>query len=104
MMGYGLKRCLACRDLGHWDSTGRCPPCFAEHKAKYRDPEYKADRARFAEMIKRGTALDCRRCGEPIEPGQPWQLGHGEGNEPEHRRCNEGGRTAHYVMHSLDDS
>lgn len=38
--------------------------------------------------------VDCWRCGQPIEPGQPWDLGHEDGTGktqyagPEHRSCN----------------
>jgi hypothetical protein len=35
----------------------------------------------------------CSRCGERIRPGEPWDLGHVDGDRlryagPEHRRCN----------------
>jgi hypothetical protein len=43
----------------------------------------------------RAGVVNCARCGERIEPGEPWDLGHDDFdrsvyNGPEHRRCNRG--------------
>jgi len=44
-------------------------------------------------MVKAGI-VRCARCGELIEPREPWDLGHFDGSGktlysgPEHRRCN----------------
>jgi hypothetical protein len=48
---------------------------------------------RLLEPHVRSGAATCARCGEPIEPGTPWDLGHDDLDRsrytgPEHRRCN----------------
>jgi hypothetical protein len=53
---------------------------------------HQATRAAYAELVAAGGAR-CARCGEPIGPGEPWDLGHVDGDRsrysgPEHRRCN----------------
>jgi hypothetical protein len=49
-------------------------------------------RNRWAREVARGE-VDCARCGEPIWPEEPWDLGHVDGDKtrysgPEHRACN----------------
>jgi hypothetical protein len=49
-------------------------------------------RAYWKPLVATGREL-CRRCEEPILPGEPWDLGHDDANRqryrgPEHRACN----------------
>jgi hypothetical protein len=44
-------------------------------------------------VVRAGLAV-CASCGEAIDPGEPWDLGHLDGGDrnaiagPEHRSCN----------------
>jgi hypothetical protein len=50
-------------------------------------------RRQVAQHVASGHAV-CARCGQPIKPGEPWDLGHRDGSGkmvysgPEHARCN----------------
>lgn len=51
-------------------------------------------RKRWAPNVAAGV-VDCARCGERIEPGDPWDLGHDDHDRrvytgPEHQACNRG--------------
>jgi len=51
-----------------------------------------AARERLLPFVLAGR-VSCARCGEPILPGEPWDLGHDDLDRsrysgPEHRRCN----------------
>lgn len=51
-------------------------------------------RQRWAPIVASGR-VNCHRCGHPISPGTPWDLGHHDTDRtryrgPEHRRCNRG--------------
>jgi hypothetical protein len=53
---------------------------------------HKLIRAKFADVVLAG-GVRCARCGDLIRPGDPWDLGHVDGDRsrysgPEHRRCN----------------
>jgi hypothetical protein len=56
------------------------------------DSAHKQLRRRYAREVALGGVV-CWRCGKPIFPGQPWDLGHNDQdrrfyNGPEHRQCN----------------
>lgn len=93
-MTAGTKRCLGCGDRGPWGSSGRCRDCLKAHKAKYTTTEYVIERQRFGALIEAGACLNCPRCGEPIERGATFDLGHQDDGtlRPEHPRCNRGAR------------
>ena len=53
---------------------------------------HQARRARWAPLVATGQVC-CTRCGQPILPGTPWDLGHDDHDRtlttgPEHRACN----------------
>ena len=65
-------------------------------KLRYREygREHRQIRRALEPSVVAGLAA-CSRCGEPIEPGEPWDLGHDDFDRrfysgPEHARCNRG--------------
>lgn len=53
---------------------------------------HQALRKTLAPIVAAGGVI-CWRCGDPIGPGEPWDLGHRDGSRteyegPEHRACN----------------
>lgn len=66
---------------------------------------HKQVRASWVPKVDAGV-VDCARCGERIEPGRPWDLGHTEDRSgytgPEHRTCNRraGARNGALVTHA----
>jgi hypothetical protein len=53
-------------------------------------------REQWKRVVAAGSAV-CARCGLPMVPGEPWDLGHVDGDKTrykgvEHRKCNRGAR------------
>lgn len=76
--------------------------------------EHKAERRHWERILNTGTPTPCARCGETIDPSEPWDLGHNDERTawtgPEHAgQCNRaaGGRTrkrlARTVTRDWDD-
>ncbi len=95
-----LKPCLDC---GKLSGGSRCDPC---RLAKQRQVDarrgsassrgygqrHQRERERWRPRVDAGL-VDCARCGEPLEPGRPWDLGHADADRriwtgPEHAHCN----------------
>ena len=55
-------------------------------------PRHRALRKSLVPVVEAG-GVNCARCGKPIAPGEPWDLGHVDGSRteyhgPEHSACN----------------
>jgi hypothetical protein len=68
---------------------------------------HKAERKRWEPKVDAGL-VDCRRCGQPLEPGRPWDLGHPDADcpkpkGPEHMVCNRsaGGKNGALVTNAM---
>jgi hypothetical protein len=62
------------------------------HRTRY-GRRHRMTRALLSPLVQAGV-VDCARCGEPIEPGTRWDLGHQDENPsvysgPEHGWCNQ---------------
>jgi len=55
------------------------------------DANHRRIRTQLEPLVAAGTVI-CPRCNQPIQPGQPWDLGHTDDRHgytgPEHRSCN----------------
>jgi hypothetical protein len=110
-----LRPCLGLHDQPCHELTARpdrrCKAHASEHnrrrdqargtrQARGYDTAHQLERDRWTPQVNTGT-ITCARCGQPIRPGQRWQLGHTDDRTawtgPEHGACNEaaGGRRAH---------
>lgn len=63
---------------------------YRPYRAKY-GHHHRELRRVMAERVEAG-GVRCARCGQPIEPGTPWDLGHADDGQgyrgAEHRECN----------------
>lgn len=79
--------------------TGRCNTCRRGHdkargsrEQRGYTPQHRAIRTGYEPAVKAGL-ITCWRCGQPITPEQPWDLGHDDHDRtryrgPEHQACN----------------
>ena len=83
-----MKRpCLNC---GAPAEASRCNTC-STRKARGYGPAHRKLRAAWKPRVATGTTT-CPRCNQPIQPDQPWDLGHTDDRQswtgPEHTNCN----------------
>lgn len=90
-----------CLDCGTLTPSTRCLPCRRTQQRNRGRPtttqrgygaEHQARRQALKPHVDAGKA-NCWRCSEPIQPGEPWDLGHDDHNRtqyrgPEHADCN----------------
>jgi hypothetical protein len=94
------RRCLSC---GATIPRGsRCRRC-GKTTARGYGAQHQQLRAEWAPLVDAGQVA-CARCGQPIEPGAPWDLGHTDDRTawtgPEHATCNRaaGGRNGKAII------
>lgn len=101
--------CPGCRKLHRSAGTTYCPACAASRDVwrgttsqRGYGAAHQRERARYIAMQRRGVALTCARCGQPIKAGDAWDLGHTDDRTawlgPEHAAaCNRAaaGRASH---------
>lgn len=99
-MGRAWKLCARCPEPVP-PGVRHCDDCAIEHERRRGTPtergygpEHKRLRREWAPLVEAGE-VNCFRatCGEPIEPGTPWDLGHEDNDRtkwtgPEHQACN----------------
>lgn len=103
-----LRRCPGTNCPNLVQRGQRCPKHQAQHEAKRGTSTkrgygytHQALRRAWARKVQTGHTR-CARCGQPIHPNEPWDLGHNDHDRqqysgPEHQRCNRsaGGKQAH---------
>lgn len=67
---------------------GRCETHQLTTSQRDYGAQHQAERRAWQRRIDSGEVITCRRCKKPIEPGQPWDLGHPAPKRPEHRGHN----------------
>ena len=83
--------CVAC---GVYDERVTSKQRKRLRSLKYDRASHRLTRKALVPVVASGNAK-CVRCGEPIEPGTPWDLGHNDRDPsihsgPEHAKCNRG--------------
>lgn len=83
-----------CSRCGSLPAFCDCPPADARPSSAKRGygRAHQELRKTWALKVDAGGVL-CARCGDPIEPGSDWDLGHVDGDRsrysgPEHSSCN----------------
>lgn len=79
----------SCLDCGRPATGPRCKECHAAHRSRLYGKDHQAERLTWTPAVNAGT-VTCWRCGLPIIPGTPWDLGHRgtRPKAPEHAHCN----------------
>ena len=108
-MPRSLRVCCVpgCPELIAACAGGRCPTHRAEvewARGTRQQRGYTAEHVRLRKqlgvLVAQGRAI-CARCHDPIDPTEPWDLGHSDDRKawtgPEHTHCNRaaGGKAAH---------
>ena len=74
-------------------SAARRWPTKAKTAARGYGSEHQRERARWKARMATGEVVECWRCDRPIDPAEPWDLGHDDHDRriyrgPEHPACN----------------